>query len=134
MVAGRRTLAPMHQQLVDLVAQRGYGLSGAPCTKAPKTESAGARGRRPAAKRKLSFDQKRALEFAAERDRVAARRCTTLEARLGDVDLHGRDPAGFDATRAYADKRAELKRAEEEDIAGAEEILREELEAFAALA
>jgi ATP-binding cassette subfamily F protein uup len=51
-----------------------------------------------------------------------------LEAKLADVDLHGRDPAGFDrATHAYADKRAELERAEDEWLAL--EILREELEA-----
>ena len=101
----------------DLVAQRGYGLSGARVAEAPKTEKAPAREAtdRPAAKRKLSFNQKRALELlpgriAALRDEIAA-----LEAKLGDVDLHGRDPAGFDrATHAYADKRAELERAEDE--------------------
>jgi len=114
----------------DLVAQRGYGLSGARVAEAPKTEKAPAREatERPAAKRKLSFNQKRALELlpgriAALRDEIAA-----LEAKLADVDLHGRDPAGFDrSTRAYADKRAELERAEDEWLAL--EILREELEA-----
>jgi ATP-binding cassette subfamily F protein uup len=113
-----------------MVTQRGYGLSGAPVAEAPKTERAPAREaiERPAAKRKLSFNQKRALELlpgriATLRDEIAA-----LEANLGDVDLHGRDPAGFDrATRAYADKRAELERVEDEWLAL--EILREELEA-----
>ena len=110
----------------DIVAQRGYGLSGAPVAEAPKTEKAPAREAtdRPAAKRKLSFNQKRALELlpgriASLRDEIAA-----LEAKLADVDLHGRDPAGFErATRAYADKRAELERAEDEWLAL--EILRE---------
>jgi ATP-binding cassette subfamily F protein uup len=113
----------------DLVAQRGYGLSGAPSTEAPKAEKAPREtADRPAAKRKLSFNQKRALEqlpgqIAALRDEIAA-----LEAKLADVDLHGRDPAGFDrATRAYSDKRGELERAEDEWLAL--EILREELEA-----
>jgi len=113
----------------DLVAQRGYGLSGARPAEAPKTEKATARdaAERPAAKRKLSFNQKRALELlpariASLRDEIAA-----LEARLADVDLHGRDPAGFDrASHAYADKRAELDRAEDEWLAL--EILREEFE------
>jgi ATP-binding cassette subfamily F protein uup len=114
----------------DLVAQRGYGLSGAPVAEAPKPEKAAAREAtdRPAAKRKLSFNQKRGLELlpgriASLRDEIAA-----LETKLADVDLHGRDPAGFErATRAYVDKRAELERAEDEWLAL--EILREELEA-----
>jgi ATP-binding cassette subfamily F protein uup len=114
----------------DLVAQRGYGLSGARVAEAPKPDKAPAREAtdRPAAKRKLSFNQKRTLErlpgrIASLRDEIAA-----LEGKLGDVDLHGRDPAGFDrATHAYAEKRAELERAEDEWLAL--EILREELEA-----
>jgi ATP-binding cassette subfamily F protein uup len=113
----------------DLVAQRGYGLSGARVAEAPKTEKAPREtSERLAAKRKLSFNQKRALELlpgriAALRDEIVA-----LEAKLADVDLHGRDPTGFDrATHAYADKRAELERAEDEWLAL--EILREELEA-----
>jgi len=114
----------------DLVAQRGYGLSGARVAEAPKAEKAPAREatERAGAKRKLSFNQKRALErlpgqIAALRDEIAG-----LEAKLADVDLHGRDPAGFDrATRAYADKRAELERAEDDWLAL--EILREALEA-----
>ena len=113
----------------DMVAQRGFGLSGAPAPPAAKTEKAPARqpAERPAAKRKLSFNQKRALELlpgriAALRDEIAA-----LEAKLADVDLHGRDPAGFDrATRAYGEKRAELEQAEDEWLGL--EILREELE------
>jgi ATP-binding cassette subfamily F protein uup len=113
----------------DLVAQRGYGLSGARVAEAPKTEKAAREAtERATAKRKLSFNQKRALELlpgriASLRDGIAA-----LEAKLADVDLHGRDPAGFDrVSRAYADKRAELDRAEDEWLAL--EILREELEA-----
>ena len=114
----------------DLVAQRGYGLSGARVAEAPKPDKAPAREAtdRPAAKRKLSFNQKRTLErlpgrIASLRDEIAA-----LEGKLGDVDLHGRDPAGFDrATHAYAEKRAELERAEDEWLAL--EILREELKA-----
>ena len=113
----------------DMVAQRGYGLSGARVAEAPKPEKAPAREAtdRPAAKRKLSFNQKRALELlpgriAALRDEIAA-----LEAKLADVELHGRDPAGFDrATHAYAEKRAELERAEDEWLAL--EMLREEIE------
>ena len=113
----------------DMVAQRGYGLSGAPTMATPKPEKAPARepSERSAAKRKLSFNQKRALELLP--DRIAALRAeiAALEARLADVDLHGRDPAGFDrATRAYGEKRSELEQAEDEWLGL--EILREELE------
>ena len=47
----------------DMVAQRGYGLSGPPAPEAPKPEKPAAResARRPA-KRKMSFNEKRALE------------------------------------------------------------------------
>ena len=112
----------------DLVAQRGYGLSGSPAPSAPKPEKPSRETtERAATKRKLSFNQKRALELlpgriAALRDEIA-----TLEAKLADVDLHGRDPAAFDrASRAYGDKRAELEQAEDEWLSL--EILREELE------
>ena len=113
----------------DMVAQRGYGLSGAPAATAPKPERAPARetSERSATKRKLSFNQKRALELLP--DRIAALRAeiAAFEAKLADVDLHGRDPAGFDrATRAYGEKRSELEQAEDEWLGL--EILREELE------
>ena len=63
----------------DLVAQRGYGLSGAPVAEAPKPEKAPAReaAERPAAKRKLSFNQKRALELLPG----GSRRCATRSPR-----------------------------------------------------
>jgi ATP-binding cassette subfamily F protein uup len=114
----------------DLVAQRGYGLSGARVAEPPKAEKAPPRdtAERPAAKRKLSFHQKRALELLPARIASLRDEIAVLEGKLADVDLHGRDPGGFDrATRAYADKRAELDRAEDEWLAL--EILREELEA-----
>jgi ATP-binding cassette subfamily F protein uup len=112
----------------DMVAQRGYGLAG-PSTPEPakleKTEPRGAP--RAMAKRKLSFNEKRALETLPGRIETLKVEIATLEARLGDVDLHARDSAAFDrATRAYADKRAALDRAEDEWLEL--EILREGFE------
>ncbi|HEY1941489.1 MAG TPA: ATP-binding cassette domain-containing protein [Roseiarcus sp.] len=112
----------------DMVTQRGYGLSGAPAPEAPKVEKTAPReASRPAAKRKLSFNEKRALETLPARMESLRAEIAKLERALADVDLHGRDPAAFErATHAYSQKRAELERAEDEWLEL--EILREEIE------
>ena len=82
---------------------------------------------RPAARRKLSFNEKHALETLPARIEALRTEIAALEAKLGDVDLHGRDPSAFDrATRVYAETRAALERAEDEWLEL--EILREGLE------
>ena len=110
----------------DMVAQRGYGVSGpAPAAKPEKTLA-----REPApraAKRKLSFHEKRALESLPGKIETLRGEIAALERALGDAGLHARDPAAFDrATKAYGAKRAELEAAEDDWLAL--EILREELE------
>jgi len=113
----------------DLVAQRGYGLSGARVAEAPKPDKAPAREAtdRPAAKRKLSFNQKRTLErlpgrIASLRDEIAALEgssatstCTAAIRRLRSRDARLRREA----------RRARARR----DEWLALEILREELKA-----
>ncbi len=114
----------------DMVAQRGYGLSGASAAPQIAAKSAwpqSRRGDRPAAKRKLSFNEKRALEILPVRIEALTAELSRLELALADADLHARDPAGFErASTNYASKRAELDKAEEEWLSL--EILREEIE------
>jgi ABC transport system ATP-binding/permease protein len=112
----------------DMVAQRGYGLSGPVALEAAKPEKSPPRETaRPSFKRKLSFKEKHALETLPARIEALRSEIAGLERALGDIDLHGRDPAGFErATHAYAEKRAELERAEDDWLEL--EILREEIE------
>jgi len=112
----------------DMVAQRGYGVVGAPLAAAAKAEKTPAREPTPrAAKRKLSFHERRALEALPGKIEALRGEIAALEIALGDADLHARDPAAFDrATKAYGARRAELEAAEDDWLAL--EILREEIE------
>ena len=85
----------------DMVAQRGYGLAGplaCPGSDAGKADKAAA-PERAAPKRKLGFNEKRALETLPGRDREASRRprCAGAQARRrrlsrsGACRVHGRD-------------------------------------------
>jgi ATP-binding cassette subfamily F protein uup len=111
----------------DMVAQRGHGLSGPVAAPVARPDKPARREtERTAPRRKLSFNDKRALETLPARIEALNRELANLEARLADSGLHERDPNGFHrATSAYAQKRSELARAEEEWLAL--EILREEL-------
>jgi ATP-binding cassette subfamily F protein uup len=111
----------------DMVAQRGFGLSGpiaaAPAKreKTPPSEAA-----RSPAKRKLSFNEKRALETLPARIEALNRDLTKLERILADAELHQRDPKAFrKATDSYAAKRREIDIAEDDWLAL--EMLREEI-------
>ena len=112
----------------DMVAQRGYGLSGpaaAPAAKAEKTEAKPKGEAQP--KRKLSFNDKRALEVLPERMNALRAEIDALEAQLGDRDFASREPAAFQAaTSRYGAAREALAMAEDEWLAL--EILREGLE------
>jgi ATP-binding cassette subfamily F protein uup len=112
----------------DMVAQRGYGLSGpvaAPPAKADRPIIR--RPDRPPAKRKLGFNEKRALEMLPRRMEALRNELDGLEEKLADADLAVRQPAAFQAAMArYAEVREALQTSEDEWLAL--EFLREELE------
>ena len=112
----------------DMVLQRGYGLSGPAAAPAPKAGKTEAKPRGEAqAKRKLSFNEKRALDLLPGRMDALRGEIDALEARLGDPDFAAREPAAFEAaTNRYGEIRAELEKAEDEWLAL--EILREGIE------
>ena len=112
-----------------MVAQRGYGLAGPlaqPVEAAPKPERRPAE-RIAAPKRKLSFNERRALEALPKRIEDLRTDIDALERQLADVDFPAREPAAFmDATKTYSELRDALAGAEDEWLGL--EILREELE------
>jgi ABC transport system ATP-binding/permease protein len=113
----------------DMVTQRGYGLAG---PDAVPVQAAQRQDRRPSAdratpKRKLGFNEQRALEALPERIEKLRADLEALERKLADADLPVREPAAFtDATKAYGELRDALAGAEDEWLGL--EILREELE------
>jgi ATP-binding cassette subfamily F protein uup len=112
----------------DMVAQRGYGLAGplaAPAETAEKPERRPAD--RAAPRRKLGFNERRALESLPQRIEKLRAELAGLERKLADADFPVREPAAFsEATKAYAELRDALAGAEDEWLGL--EILREELE------
>jgi ATP-binding cassette subfamily F protein uup len=112
----------------DMVAQRGYGLVGplgAPVETAQKPDRHPVE--RAAQKRKLSFNEMRALEALPGRIEKLRADLDALERKLADADFPVREPAAFaDAMKTYAELRDALGSAEDEWLGL--EILREELE------
>ena len=81
----------------DMLAQRGRGV-GAQAAGAGRQahgcrQAGGELRRRPAAKRKLSFNEKHALETLPKRDRGAAGRSGEAQRRDGRRSLHARSKA-----------------------------------------
>jgi len=113
----------------DMVAQRGYGLSGAlapPPMEKPDKPAVRPKSEAPA-KRKLSFKEKRALELLPSRMDALRQEVEALEEKLADPDFAARDPAAFQATTiGYGRVREDLEKAEDEWLAL--EILREGME------
>ncbi len=112
----------------DMVAQRGRGLGG---PLAAPVETAERSVKRPVdrapSKRKLGFNEMRALETLPRRIEELRADLGGLERKLADADFAVREPAAFlDATKAYAGLRDALAGAEDEWLGL--EILREELE------
>ena len=112
----------------DMVAQRGAGLAG---PLASPVETAVRPVKRPVdrapPRRKLGFNERRALETLPGRIEELRVELDTLEGRLADADFAVREPVAFlDATRTYAELRDALAGAEDEWLGL--EILREELE------
>jgi ABC transport system ATP-binding/permease protein len=113
----------------DMVAQRGYGLAGPLATPVETTERVDKPlpAERAAPKRKLGFNERRALETLPGRIERLRADLDALEHKLADADFPAREPAAFTAaTKAYADLRDALAGAEDEWLGL--EILREELE------
>ena len=112
----------------DMVAQRGRGLAG---PLAAPVEAMERPQRRPAdrtaARRKLGFNERRALETLPRRIEELRTDLDAVERKLADADFASHEPAAFlDATKTYGRLRDDLASAEDEWLGL--EILREELE------
>ncbi len=113
----------------DMVAQRGAGVSAkAASVKAPAESSKQpSAAKEPKTKRKLSFNEKHALETLPKRIAQLQAKAGELKGVLADADLYARDPARFAKTsEALAKLETELAEAEEAWLEL--EILREEIE------
>ena len=112
----------------DMLSQRGAGVSGAPVKPAekPKARAPASEPPAPAAKRRLSFKEKHALDTLPGRIAELRNLRAKAQALLDDPGLYARDPARFNqATQAFARLETELAKAEDEWLEL--EILREEL-------
>jgi ATP-binding cassette subfamily F protein uup len=115
----------------DMVAQRGKGVSAAPIISARgaeklKAEAPERQDKKPAAKPRLSFKEKHALENLPKRMDELRAVMGKLQVQLDDAGLYVRDPAKFAAvSEAFAKAEAELQAAEEDWLEL--EIRREEI-------
>ena len=116
----------------DMLAQRGADLArsvvAAPKAAEPARVAEPARpaARRPDERRRLTPVQQHALRALPKRIETLSGEIATLQARLADPALFGRDPAGFaTASQVLAGKAGELEIAETEWLEL--EILREEI-------
>jgi ATP-binding cassette subfamily F protein uup len=124
----------------DMLTQRGEDVrrkSVKPAEKAAAGAAAGGKAAAPAeagpqraaapTKRKLSFNEKHALETLPARIAELETEIRRLQAVLADTTLYARDRAAFDrASSAIAAKQAELAAAEERWLEL--ELLRDEIE------
>jgi len=112
----------------DMLAQRGADLARAPRkTEPPKTDRPDAPASEPAARRRMTFKDKHALETLPATIAQMQQEAALLQARLNDPDFYVRDRAGFEkATSALADLQRRIAAAEEQWLAL--EIMREEME------
>ena len=112
----------------DMLVQRGADLERS--DSAPSLSKAGLPEKKPAAsgpKKKLSFNQKRALEILPIRMEELQSAISSLEATLSDIGLYARDPKKFEnATADLTARQSELDAAEEEWLEL--EVLREAIE------
>ena len=114
----------------DMVAQRGFGLVP-PDFGREKQERSALKQRpgtpKPVAKRKLSFNDQRALATLPDRIQKIGDWLMKLEDQLADGGFHARDPKGFlEASNKHAALKSELTALEEEWLRL--EILREQIE------
>jgi ATP-binding cassette subfamily F protein uup len=112
----------------DMLVQRGADLER--LESAPSLSKAGLPEKKPAAsgpKKKLSYNQKRALEILPIRMEELQSVISSLEATLSDIGLYARDPKKFEnATADLTARQSELDAAEEEWLEL--EVLREAIE------
>ena len=117
----------------DMVAQRGAGVAARAVEKPADTGARPAEAPKPAEpaqsakKRKLSFNERHALDTLPKRIAELEAEIAKLQTVMADPDLFARDPAKFDKTAA-AIAKAEAERAASEDRWLELEMLREELE------
>jgi ABC transport system ATP-binding/permease protein len=112
----------------DMVAQRGQGVEAREIAK-PKAEKSSApkERRRPDVPKKLSFNDKHALETLPHRMAVLEKEIAALHTKLAASDFYARDPKGFATDSAKLDSaQQELSASEERWLEL--EMLREELE------
>jgi ATP-binding cassette subfamily F protein uup len=112
----------------DMLAQRGADLRReAPRVAAPARETRETRPQPTAAKRRLNFNEKHALETLPKTMAALEQTIAGHQAKLADPTLYARDRKAFDElSAALVDAQAKLHAAEEKWLAL--EILREELE------
>jgi ATP-binding cassette subfamily F protein uup len=113
----------------DMVAQRGAGVSARVVEKAPPAEKpkATAPVQTQAAKRKLSFKEKHALETLPKDIEKLDKDMAVINARLAEGNYYTRDPNGFAKdSEALSDLATKKATAEEQWLEL--EMLREELE------
>ena len=115
----------------DMVAQRGFGVSGAPAAAKSSSKKAAlaptTSAPRAGNKRKMSFKQKHALETIPARIEQLRGIRAKLQTVLDDGGLFTRDRATFDKiSRQFAETEAGIARLEDEWLEL--ETLREEIE------
>ncbi len=110
----------------DMVAQRGRGVEAA-SAEAAKPKPAAGKSQAAQAKRKLSFNEKHALDTLPARIAATEAEIAALSRKLADPALFRRDPKSYgDTAAALASKREQLSALEEEWLRL--EMLREQLE------
>jgi ATP-binding cassette subfamily F protein uup len=113
----------------DMLAQRGPGpaASASMPARAARPMPRGEATPQAARPRRMSYNDRRALELLPERIASLQERIETLNAALADPDLYARDPGRFTAAiSTLATARTELSAAEEQWLTL--EMLREEIE------
>ncbi|MBB4053044.1 ATP-binding cassette subfamily F protein uup [Devosia subaequoris] len=113
----------------DMVAQRGAGVAARQVDKPAKTSKPRTQAAAPpiAAKRKLSFKEKHALETLPKQIETLEKEIAALNTALAAPDFYNRDPNGFAAKSKALEAAAARKAAAEEQWLELE-MLREELE------
>jgi len=115
----------------DMLAQRGTDLAKSEKTPqtSKETKSPGKSAPR-APRRKLSYNQQRALESLPEKMEELQASITSLETTLADPELYAKDPKRFETvSQSLETAQTDLAAAEEEWLAL--ELLREEMESGA---